>query len=62
MPINAIASNAAFLALSESFAFIPQGRWGNPEDFKGPAVFLASEAASYVNGAILLVDGGWMGR
>jgi 2-deoxy-D-gluconate 3-dehydrogenase len=41
---------------------IPQGRWGNPEDFKGPAVFLASEAASYVNGAILLVDGGWMGR
>ncbi len=41
---------------------IPQGRWGNPEDFKGPAVFLSSEAASYVNGAILLVDGGWMGR
>ena len=43
-------------------ARIPQGRWGNPEDFKGPAVFLASEAASYVNGTILLVDGGWMGR
>ena len=43
-------------------ARIPQGRWGNPEDFKGPAVFLSSEAASYVNGAILLVDGGWMGR
>lgn len=41
---------------------IPQGRWGNPEDFKGPAVFLASEAASYVNGTILMVDGGWMGR
>lgn len=41
---------------------IPQGRWGEPEDFKGPAVFLASEAASYVNGAIMLVDGGWMGR
>lgn len=41
---------------------IPQGRWGKPEDFKGPAVFLASEAASYINGAILLVDGGWMGR
>lgn len=41
---------------------IPQGRWGNPEDFKGPVVFLASEAASYVNGTTLLVDGGWMGR
>lgn len=41
---------------------IPQGRWGVPEDFKGPAVFLASEASGYVNGSILLVDGGWMGR
>lgn len=43
-------------------ARIPQGRWGEPEDFKGPTVFLASNAANYVNGAILLVDGGWMGR
>ncbi len=43
-------------------ARIPQGRWGNPEDFKGPAVFLASEAASYMNGTIITVDGGWMGR
>lgn len=41
---------------------IPAGRWGKPEDFKGPAVFLASEAANYVNGTILTVDGGWMGR
>ncbi|GAB2683174.1 2,5-didehydro-3-deoxy-L-galactonate 5-reductase [Aliiglaciecola aliphaticivorans] len=41
---------------------IPQNRWGTPEDFKGPAVFLASEASSYVNGTVLLVDGGWMGR
>ncbi|MFA3790481.1 2,5-didehydro-3-deoxy-L-galactonate 5-reductase [Aliiglaciecola sp. SL4] len=41
---------------------IPQGRWGTPEDFEGPAVFLASEASSYVNGSVLLVDGGWMGR
>lgn len=41
---------------------IPAGRWGTPEDFQGVAVFLASEASSYVNGAIYLVDGGWMGR
>jgi len=41
---------------------IPAGRWGEPEDFKGPAVFLASEASNYVNGTILVVDGGWMGR
>ncbi|RXK87251.1 SDR family NAD(P)-dependent oxidoreductase [Filimonas effusa] len=41
---------------------IPAGRWGNPQDFKGPVVFLASDAASYVHGTILTVDGGWMGR
>ncbi len=41
---------------------IPAGRWGEPEDFKGPVVFLASKAADYVNGTILTVDGGWMGR
>jgi 2-deoxy-D-gluconate 3-dehydrogenase len=41
---------------------IPAGRWGEPQDFKGPVVFLASEAAAYVHGTILLVDGGWMGR
>ena len=43
-------------------ARIPAGRWGKPDDFKGPVVFLASEAAQYVHGTILLVDGGWMGR
>lgn len=43
-------------------ARIPAGRWGRPDDFKGPAVFLASDAANYVSGEILLVDGGWMGR
>ncbi|MEM9823626.1 MAG: SDR family oxidoreductase, partial [Bacteroidota bacterium] len=43
-------------------ARIPSGRWGHPDDFKGPAVFLASEAANYVSGEILVVDGGWMGR
>ena len=41
---------------------IPQGRWGTPEDFAGPAIFLASAASDYVNGEILTVDGGWMGR
>jgi 2-dehydro-3-deoxy-D-gluconate 5-dehydrogenase len=43
-------------------ARIPQGRWGEPEDFKGPTVFLASEASKYMNGTTMLVDGGWMGR
>jgi 2-deoxy-D-gluconate 3-dehydrogenase len=41
---------------------IPAGRWGEPQDFKGPVVFLCSEAGAYVNGTILTVDGGWMGR
>jgi len=41
---------------------IPQGRWGDPEDLAGAVVFLASEAANYVSGTILVVDGGWMGR
>lgn len=41
---------------------IPAGRWGTPDDFGGPVVFLASGAASYVHGTILTVDGGWMGR
>ena len=41
---------------------IPANRWGQPEDFKGPAIFLASKAGEYVHGTILTVDGGWMGR
>jgi len=41
---------------------IPAGRWGEPEDFGGPVVFLCSEAAAYMHGSIMLVDGGWMGR
>jgi 2-deoxy-D-gluconate 3-dehydrogenase len=41
---------------------IPQGRWGTPADFAGPCVLLASEAGSYMNGSIISVDGGWMGR
>ncbi len=41
---------------------IPAGRWGEPEDFKGPVVFLASPASDYMSGTTMLVDGGWMGR
>lgn len=41
---------------------IPARRWGKPEDFKGPTVFLASSMSDYVHGTILTVDGGWMGR
>lgn len=41
---------------------IPAGKWGKPEDLKGAIVFLASKASDYVNGHILLVDGGWMAR
>lgn len=43
-------------------ARIPAGRWGQPEDFKGPIVFLCSDASNYMNGTTMLVDGGWMGR
>lgn len=41
---------------------IPAGRWGRPEDFAGPIVFLASQASDYMHGSIVTVDGGWMGR
>ncbi|RYY13816.1 MAG: 2-dehydro-3-deoxy-D-gluconate 5-dehydrogenase KduD [Cytophagaceae bacterium] len=41
---------------------IPAGRWAVADDFRGPAVFLASAASDYVHGTILTVDGGWMGR
>jgi 2-deoxy-D-gluconate 3-dehydrogenase len=50
------ARNTAILAR------IPAGRWGEPEDLSGAVVFLASAASNYVNGTILTVDGGWMGR
>jgi 2-deoxy-D-gluconate 3-dehydrogenase len=41
---------------------IPAGRWGEPQDLVGAAVYLASAAADYVHGTVLTVDGGWMGR
>jgi len=41
---------------------IPAGRWGTPDDLAGAVVFLASRASDYVNGHLLVVDGGWMAR
>ena len=41
---------------------IPAGRWGDPEDIAGTAVFLASDAAKYIHGTIINVDGGWLAR
>jgi 2-dehydro-3-deoxy-D-gluconate 5-dehydrogenase len=46
----------------EITARIPAGRWGRPDDIGGAAVFLASDAASYVHGIVLPVDGGWLAR
>ena len=46
----------------EILSRIPAGRWGEPSDLSGAAVFLASEASNYVNGHTLAVDGGWLAR
>jgi len=47
---------------AEILSRIPAGRWGEPGDIGGAAVFLASHASDYVNGAIIPVDGGWLAR
>ncbi|ALN63851.1 2-deoxy-D-gluconate 3-dehydrogenase [Lysobacter antibioticus] len=71
--VNAIApgymttDNTAQLRSDETrnrdiLARIPAGRWGQPSDIGGAAVFLASRASDYVNGAVLPVDGGWLAR
>ncbi|MBF6025276.1 2-dehydro-3-deoxy-D-gluconate 5-dehydrogenase KduD [Lysobacter niastensis] len=71
--INAIApgymatDNTAMLRAdekrsSEILGRIPAGRWGDPSDLGGAAVFLASRASDYVNGAVIPVDGGWLAR
>ena len=71
--VNAIApgyiatDNTAALQVDETrnrqiIERIPAGRWGDPKDIGGAAVFLASSAADYVNGHVLAVDGGWLGR
>jgi 2-deoxy-D-gluconate 3-dehydrogenase len=41
---------------------IPVGKWGTPEDLMGTIVFLCSDASNYLNGSVVTVDGGWMGR
>ena len=71
--VNAIApgymrtANTAALQADETrnrqiLERIPAGRWGEPDDLAGAVVFLSSSASDYVNGHILVVDGGWMGR
>jgi 2-deoxy-D-gluconate 3-dehydrogenase len=71
--VNAIApgyiatNNTAALQADENrnrsiLERIPAGRWGDPSDLAGAAVFLASDASNYVNGHILAVDGGWLAR
>jgi 2-deoxy-D-gluconate 3-dehydrogenase len=71
--VNAIApgyiatANTAALQVDETrnrqiLERIPEGRWGDPADIGGAAVFLASSAADYVQGHILAVDGGWLAR
>jgi 2-deoxy-D-gluconate 3-dehydrogenase len=71
--VNAIApgyfatDNTEALRKDESrnrdiLARIPAGRWGQPQDLGGAAVFLASEASAYVHGTVLAVDGGWLAR
>ena len=47
---------------AEILARIPAGRWGAPRDLAGAVVFLASDAAAYVHGAVIAVDGGWLAR
>ena len=47
---------------AQILARIPAGKWGEPSELGGAAVFLASDAASYVHGTVLPVDGGWLAR
>jgi 2-deoxy-D-gluconate 3-dehydrogenase len=59
---NTAALQADVKRNAEILARIPAGRWGDPRDLGGAAVFLASSAANYVQGVILPVDGGWLAR
>jgi len=53
------ADAARYRAITER---IPAGTWGTPQDLAGAAIFLASRAADYVHGHVLVVDGGWLSR
>jgi 2-dehydro-3-deoxy-D-gluconate 5-dehydrogenase len=59
---NTSALRADEVRSREILARIPAGRWGEPGDVGGAAVFLASPASDYVHGAIIPVDGGWLAR
>jgi 2-deoxy-D-gluconate 3-dehydrogenase len=59
---NTAALQADVKRNAEILARIPSGRWGDPQDLGGAAVFLASSAANYVQGVVLPVDGGWLAR
>ena len=59
---NTAALQADVKRNAEILGRIPSGRWGDPKDLGGAAVFLASSAANYVQGVILPVDGGWLAR
>ena len=47
---------------AEILGRLPAGRWGEPADIKGPAVFLSSAASDYLHGVVLPVDGGFLAR
>ena len=58
--MNQIIRNPA--ASKELLQRVPKGRWGVPEDMKGVAVFLSSDASEYISGAVIPVDGGFLGK
>jgi 2-dehydro-3-deoxy-D-gluconate 5-dehydrogenase len=59
---NTAALRADPVRNEQILARIPSGRWGTPDDLQGAIVFLSSDAAEYIHGTILVVDGGWLSR
>ena len=59
---NTAALRADPVRNEQILARIPAGRWGEPDDLAGATLFLASAASDYVSGAVIPVDGGWLGR